>query len=261
MPKICPLFSGSSGNVTYISDGDDAILIDVGVSAKRIKVALCNLGLDINSLKAIYITHAHYDHISGLKTLANQLKIPICASEGTFADLIKCEKLPECCDINLADGVTSVGTMEITRFETSHDAKGSSGYVIKFKNGDKIGVCTDLGYISEEVKSSLLGCKVVMIESNHDISMLANGPYPIALKMRISGKEGHLSNSACAEFLPELVKCGAVRFILGHLSKENNLPEIAKSTSIGALLAAGYTADEDYILTVASDEGNQVITL
>lgn len=260
MPKICPLFSSSSGNCIYIADGENAILIDAGVSAKRIKSALSDRGLDIKSVKAVFITHSHNDHIAGLTVLLKHHKIPLYASEKTFSELIKHNRFPAGSDISIENSVR-VENMEITRFSTSHDAPGSCGYTVKFADGQRLAVCTDLGYVSEEVRSSIMGCRTVYIESNHDISMLSNGPYPIELKMRISSDKGHISNSACAKELPELVRQGAVRFILAHLSEQNNRPEIAKAASVGALLSEGFIENEDYIITVAAPDGNPVITI
>ena len=260
MAKICPLFSSSSGNCTYIESVCGAILVDIGVSARKITAALKERNLDITRVKGIFITHAHYDHISGLLTFTKQHKIPIFASEKTFAELIKYNRLPAGCTINIESKVV-IADMEISRFSTSHDSPGSCGYTIKLPGGDKVAVCTDLGYVSEEVRSAITGCKTVVIESNHDVSMLNSGPYPIELKMRISSKNGHLSNSACAQELPELVKNGATRFILAHLSEENNRPEIAKTAAVGALLSKGFIENEDYVLTVAKPDGNKIISI
>lgn len=260
MAKICPLFSSSRGNCTYIGAEDGAILVDVGVSARRITNALTERNLDITRVKGVFITHAHHDHISGLLTFTKQNNIPIFASEKTFAELIKCNRFPAGCAINIESKI-SVAGMEITRFSTSHDSPGSCGYTVLLPSGDKVAICTDLGYVSDEVRSAITGCKTIIIESNHDISMLNSGPYPIELKMRISSKFGHLSNSACADELVNLVKNGATRFVLAHLSEENNRPEIAKTAAIGALLSGGFIENEDYILTVAAPQGNKTISI
>lgn len=260
MAKLCPLFSSSSGNSIYIECDDGAILIDIGVSSRKLLAALSDRNLDATRVKGIFITHAHHDHVSGLLTFIKHHNIPIFASEKTFAELIKCNRLPTGCAINIENSVSIAG-MKIMRFATSHDSPGSCGYTIELPNGDKVAVCTDLGYVSDEVRNAITGCKTVVIESNHDISMLNSGPYPIELKMRISSKQGHISNSACAEELPNLLKNGATRFILAHLSEENNRPEIAKTAAIGSLLSNGFIENEDYILTVAAPEGNKIISI
>lgn len=260
MAKICPLFSSSSGNCTYIEAQDSAILVDIGVSARKILAALSERNLDVTRVKGVFITHAHYDHIAGLLTFIKHHNVPVFASEKTFAELIKCNRLPAGCAINIESEVTLAG-MKISRFSTSHDSPGSCGYTIKLPSGDKVAICTDLGYVSEEVRSAITGCKTIVIESNHDISMLNSGPYPIELKMRISSKIGHISNSACADELAELVKNGATRFILAHLSEENNRPEIAKTAAVGALLSAGFIENEDFVLTVAAPQGNKIISI
>ena len=260
MAKICPLFSSSSGNSTYIGAESGGILIDVGVSARKLISALNEKSIEIDNITGIFITHSHYDHISGLLTLTKHHNIPIFASEKTFAELIKCNRLPAGATINI-ENCTDVANMEISRFFTSHDSPGSCGYIVKLPNGDRVAVCTDLGYVSEEVRNAITGCKTVVIESNHDISMLNSGPYPIELKMRISSKLGHLSNSACASELSGLVNSGATRFILAHLSEENNRPDIAKTTAVGALISNGFIENEDYILNVAAPSGNKIISI
>ena len=126
MPKICPLFSSSSGNCIYIADGENAILIDAGVSAKRIKSALSDRGLDIGNVKGVFITHSHNDHIAGLNVLLKHHKIPLYASEKTFSELIRCGRFPAGCDVNIENSVM-VANMQVTRFATSHDSPGSCG--------------------------------------------------------------------------------------------------------------------------------------
>ncbi|MBR5451459.1 MAG: MBL fold metallo-hydrolase [Clostridia bacterium] len=260
MAKVCPLFSSSKGNSTYIGAQGGGILVDVGVSAKKLVSALNEKGVDIDSIKGVFITHSHTDHISGLQTLTKHHNIPIFASEKTFAELIRCNRLPAGATINI-ENCTTAADMEISRFFTSHDSPGSCGYTVTLPNGEKVAVCTDLGYVSDEVRNAITGCKTVVLESNHDISMLNSGPYPIELKMRISSKLGHLSNTACASELSALLKSGTTRFILAHLSEENNRPEIAKTAAVGALISNGFIENEDYLLTVAAPCGNKIISI
>ncbi len=260
MALFCPLFSGSSGNCEYIGCGDNGILIDVGVSAKRLTAALESNGISPHNIKAIFITHEHTDHVCGLRVFASRYHIPVFCSSATKFALESDEKVKLSVDINGFDREIEINGFRITRFATSHDCNGSSGFCVSTPDGKKIAVCTDLGYLSDEVKSNLIGCNAVMLESNHDPSMLRNGPYPLSLKSRISSDHGHLSNNCCAEFLPELIKSGTTRIILGHLSKENNRPKIARDTAIKNLELYGFTAEVDYTICVATpDDGKPII--
>lgn len=262
MARFCPLFSSSKGNCIYIGCSDSGILVDVGICAKNVCGALNDNNIPLEQIKAILITHSHSDHISGLKVLAKKLAVPIIMSKET-ANTLKCtDKLPENASIIDSDASKiSIGDIVITGFCTSHDCPGSRGYTVSLPDGNRIAVCTDLGYISEEVHESLLGCSLVMLESNHDITMLRKGPYPAELKRRILSNEGHLSNISCAAELPSLVENGTTRIVLGHLSLENNIPSTAFSCAKASLTEKGYKEDIDYILYVAPQKGGKMITL
>lgn len=262
MARICPLFSGSSGNSTYIGGASGGILIDAGMSFKTIKEALIKSGSDIENIKAIAVTHEHYDHIKGLKVLLKQTKVPVIASEKTLKALETAQLIPESTKEIAADNSElEIGDFIISRFATSHDCEGSSGYSVNFAGGKKITVCTDLGIISDEVRNALNKSDIVLIESNHDIDMLKRGPYPPKLKLRILSDKGHLSNTACAVELPELLNSGTTRFILGHLSRHNNLPMLAFSKAKSALADCGAEIDCDYILKIAKPSDNEVMTI
>ena len=260
MSRICPLFSGSSGNCTYIGQGDTHILIDVGVTAKRICEGLGSIGVDIRQISAIFITHEHNDHIKGLEVLTKKRNIPIYTSSGTAKALT--EFLPsEVCDkIKVIESPLNIGDMEIHRFPTSHDCTDSSGYRVNL--GERqFALCTDTGIVTEEIRKNLEGCELILIESNHDINMLSRGPYPLHLKKRILSDSGHLSNVACAKELPHLLEKGTVRFILAHLSQENNSTDKAYDEANTALTLAGFTEGIDYILYIAPPEGGKLISL
>lgn len=261
MARICPLFSSSSGNSTYIKDKDSGILVDVGVSYKSLCEALEKSGGDIGTVKAVCITHEHTDHIKGLSTLLKKTGIPLITSEKTAATLDNAGVIPSGTSVIIPDNGTEIGDFGISRFATSHDCDGSSGYNIFLKDGRKISVCTDLGIVTDDVREHLSGSEAIVFESNHDVEMLRRGPYPPQLKLRILSDKGHLSNVACASELPYLLKNGTTRFILAHLSMHNNLPMLAKSASAAALGAVGAKADEDYILTVAKPSGNGVTAI
>lgn len=259
MAKICPLFSSSSGNSLYISFGENGILVDVGVNAKRILSALNERDINEDSIKAIFITHTHNDHISALKVLLKKLNVPVFASTKTLNYL--CDNglvLDSANLIDISSKKQDLGFVGAEFFETSHDCEGSGGYNFYYNN-QKISVCTDLGYVSEKVRNSICGSELIYFESNHDINMLTKGNYPPYLKQRILGEKGHLSNSSCAAELPLFLNKGAKKIILGHLSKENNLPALAKSAATAALMEIGAKEQYDYMLYIAPPSGGKMV--
>lgn len=262
MSRICPLFSGSKANCTFISHSGAGILVDIGCSYRAFLKAISLHNIDIKSIKAVAITHEHSDHIGGLKLFLKENNVPVIASKKTLDALIDSSVIVENTKVIIAEkDDINVEDMLITRFATSHDCEGSSGYSVKFTDGNRISVCTDTGILTDDAKLNLLGSKAVILESNHDIGMLKNGPYPPYLKMRILSDKGHLSNNACAEFLPKLLNSGTDRFILGHISQNNNTPVLALKTSENALSLSGAKADYDYILKAANPNNNEVLAL
>lgn len=252
MARFCPLFSGSSGNCTYIGTARSGILVDVGVSAKRIECALKEREIEPSSIQAIFITHEHSDHIAGLRVLTKRYGYKIYASAGTL-DALQDTPALSCCstyEVMPEEGVEA-DDMFITSFHTSHDSRESMGFRIQTSDGRAMAVATDTGCMTEVIRRSLYGCDLVLLESNHDIQMLKDGPYPYYLKKRILADTGHLSNRCCAEELPSLAKSGVTRFFLGHLSKENNIPDLAYQESLKALTHAGLIEKKDFILNVA----------
>ncbi len=260
MAKICNLFSGSSGNCTYISAGGDSILVDAGMSCKQIITALEQRAFDPSALKAIFITHCHTDHVKGLRVLINKLNIPVYASKETLGALIlEGTFKSDCKYFDIEEDPVFDLDIEVEFFRTSHDCEGSGGYTFTFAGGEKLAVCTDLGYVSEEVRDAITGCKTVMIESNHDVGMLQNGMYPFQTKQRILSDEGHLSNVSCATELPNLVKNGTTQIILAHLSRDNNTPDLAEVTSKSVLMENCMREGIDYSLYVAPRSGGKII--
>lgn len=251
MAKFCPLFSSSSGNSIFINGGNDSILIDVGMSAKQIEDGLKRIGADADSVRNIFITHEHTDHVKGLKVFTKKHKACVFMTQGTYEALVKTDALDNACECRIIGEGTDIGCMSIKAFHTSHDVNESCGYSIEMANGRKIAVATDLGIMTDEVYNGLKSADLVMIESNHDVNMLQCGSYPYLLKRRILGEKGHLSNDACAEAVLNLLNDGTTRFVLGHLSKENNLPQLAYQTSVSALSTAGAEEGRDYYIRVA----------
>lgn len=263
MARFCALFSGSSANSTYIGYGNNGIIIDAGASFASLSSECEKKGISINSISAVFVTHTHSDHIKGLKTLLKKLNIPVIASENTLKTLCELNVLaPNTRAIPIvADAPLEINGVCANFFETSHDSLGSGGYSFLLPGGTKISVCTDLGVITPTVHSALVGSNLVMLESNHDIKMLKNGPYPAELKLRIMGEKGHLSNNICAAELKSLFSSGTNRFVLGHLSRHNNTPLLATAATTGALLDYGAQKGSDYVLNVATPCGNEVIYL
>lgn len=262
MSRICPLFSGSTGNSTYIGTKNGGILIDAGGSMKSICEALETAGGNYTEIKAVAVTHEHTDHIKGLKVFLNKTDAKLIASAKTIETLIEQDKIPshtEVCEID--EKAIEIDDIIISRFATSHDCEGSSGYSLILPEGKKVSVCTDLGIVTQEVRQALYKSDVLLFESNHDINMLKKGPYPPLLKVRIMSDKGHISNVACSAELGAFLKSGTTRFILGHLSQKNNTPLLAKTTAEAALMDCGAVNGKDYILNVASPIKNGVMVI
>jgi len=262
MSIICPLFSGSTGNSTYIANENTGILVDAGASCKAIGESLFRVGSELSNIKAIFITHEHIDHIKGLKTVLKKTNAELYASKETLEVLASNDIIPVGTKaFEISDKAVLVNGVLVNRFATSHDCIGSSGYTFTLSDDKKISVCTDLGVITETVSNALNGSDIVLLESNHDVERLKKGPYPPQLKVRIMSDKGHISNSVCASELKKLLQNGCQRFILGHLSQENNTPNLARSTVESALIDIGAREGVDYLLKVASPKGNGVMTL
>ncbi len=252
MARICPLFSSSKGNSTYVGTKDSGVLVDVGRSTKQIEQALIANNIDTSAIKAIFITHEHTDHIQGLKVFAARYNLKVFASSGTMTALEQKGILTGKFPIEVIDTKgTELGGMFIKPFETPHDSRQSVGYIIDTIDHKRAVIATDIGYMTDTIRHATAGADVVLIESNHDVRMLQNGPYPYYLKKRILSDTGHLSNDACAVELATFIKNGITKFILAHLSQENNLPELAFETSVCHLASQNMKHGEDFQLMVA----------
>ncbi len=262
MSKICQLFSGSTGNSTYIGCGAGGILVDAGVSCKRLTAALDEIGVEPSTLQGIFLTHEHNDHIAGVRVFASRHGIPVFGSAGTMCALEENGVLNDKFDAYILDVPTlAVGDFEISCFGTSHDTPESLGYRVTLPDGNVVGVCTDLGFVSQGVREGITGCNALVLESNHDVNMVKTGPYPYYLKERVLSRRGHLSNVDCAAELPRLVETGTTRLILAHLSQENNLPLLARRTALAALKEQGMEENKDYLLQVAPVSGGATFVL
>lgn len=254
MAKLVTLFSSSKGNSYYIGSSGQAVLIDAGRSCKQIEEAMSSNNLDMRNVKAIFITHEHTDHCSGLRVLASRYGINVYASEGTLEGLVQNNMLCDRFSSDVINGKITVGDMLIERVDTPHDARESCAYRVTTADGKKAMVATDMGIMLPSVRCAVSECDLAVVESNHDVNMLMSGPYPYTLKRRVLSDRGHLSNIACAEELPAFVRAGVKHLVLGHLSQENNTPDVAFATALCSLKEAGMKQDEDFTLSIAPVE-------
>lgn len=252
MARIYPLFSSSKGNASFVGSPHGGVLIDAGVSCKRLMQALGDCGIPERAIRGIFITHDHSDHIKGLRMVTKRLKVPVYAQAQTLEKLIAGENLAPGCPAQVMEGTVTAGDAELTAFDIPHDTVQSCGYRIRTGDGRTCAVCTDLGHVTPTVHQALLGCDLVLLEANYDPRMLANGPYPGYLKQRIASERGHLSNPDSGALAAALVAAGTTRLILGHLSQENNTPALAEQTVEQAL--GQFRRNGDYLLEVAPVE-------
>lgn len=254
MSKVCQLFSGSSGNSILISSKGHNFLVDIGISAKRCENALLDIGVDPESIDAVFVTHEHTDHSSGVRVFASRYNIPVFAAESCIEDMMHSGVLNEKIKTEPIDCGTEIGGIEVMTFKQSHDSVDCLGYRFNLQDGRSVSVCTDTGFITDSAREILKGTDLIFIESNHETSMVETGPYPYHLKRRILSEHGHLSNFACSEYIKELAQSGTTRFVLSHLSRENNIPHIARQTALSALNEIGLTEDSDFRLFVSPPE-------
>ncbi len=262
--RFCPLYSGSSGNALYVEYGDTRLLVDAGKSGKMIMEALAFIGVDPRSLTALLITHEHSDHIAGAGILARKLQLPVYATTGTWLAMKdKLGKIPEGCRRFIeADTDFYAGRIGVVPFRIPHDAAEPVGF--RFWGGAcSVSIATDLGYFPGHVLDAVAGSSLVLLESNHDPDLLmANEHYSQALKRRILGRNGHLSNQTCAESAVQLRETGVRNLILGHLSGENNTPQLALETTESRCELEGMRLGEDICIDVAyRDRVGRVYTI
>jgi phosphoribosyl 1,2-cyclic phosphodiesterase len=241
------LASGSSGNCIALRSSQSTILVDVGIAKTKIEKRLLEVGIRPDSIQAIFITHAHSDHIKGI-TLANKYKIPVYAGEGEWRSIKGVDN-----DLQRFIKAYSDVTLKefyIQAFKTHHDAMDPHGYVISDFDGNKCSVCLDTGHVDQDMLAAMEYSNIYIIESNHEPNMVEVSDYPNSVKARIISHIGHLSNEQTAETLSRLVNGVGEQIYLTHLSSHNNLPALAEMTAKRALLKKGFKANLDYKIEV-----------
>ncbi|MFN8250283.1 MAG: MBL fold metallo-hydrolase [Ferruginibacter sp.] len=255
--RIASLNSGSNGNCYYVGNEEDAVLIDVGISCRETEKRMKKLDLSMKKVKAIFISHEHGDHIKGVSTLANKYALPVYITAGTAKNgpiLIK----------HLSKNFShlkpvAVGGLIITPFTKKHDAADPHSFIISH-HGVHVGVFTDIGMVCDNVLSSFKKCHAVFLEANYDEAMLENGRYPVHLKNRIRGGEGHLSNRQALELFKHHRSAFLSHLVLSHLSKENNSPELVKEMfaahagDTAIIIASRYDVTPVFTITAADEE-------
>ncbi len=247
--KISVLASGSKGNATVISAGGKNFLIDAGISCRQIVQRLKEAGLTPEDLDAVLLTHEHRDHISGLPVLSRKYHLPVFANEATWRYLPQRGEMERACCRLLPKCLETEG-LKITSFNVPHDAANAVGYAFSYA-GARCVYLTDVGFITEEIKTSVAGADALVLEANHDEDMLKKGSYPYPLKQRILGTRGHLSNAAAGWLLSQMEHLPDEVF-LAHLSQENNTPQLALNT-VRSILEAKETGEAVKIYVASQD--------
>lgn len=261
--RVCSLFSGSSGNTTLIAGSKSKILIDCGVSARATETALFNVGVNPESIKGIFITHEHSDHIKGVGIMSRKYNIPVYANEKTWEAMsAKVGEIPSMC-VRFVNNNSDmyIDDLCVSNFKTSHDTVDPIGYTVE--NGNKkVSIVTDTGVVSNSIINAIMGSQLLLLESNYDKKMLAECTYPAMLKHRIAGNKGHLSNEDCAETILKLMDSNIKYILLSHLSKESNTPEIAYCTVKNVLEQNGVYIGNDVMVDMTyRDKSTQVYNL
>lgn len=234
--SYCTLVSGSSGNAAYIENGRDALLLDAGVTGAALFRLLDRQSLDPGKIRAVLVTHEHTDHSRGAGIVARKLGVPLHATPGTWQAIAAAAGplKPGQLRLHAPGQGFAVGSLHLETFALHHDAREPCGYVVGCR-GTRVAFVTDTGRVDPGLCDRIRGCQGLVIEANHDPGMLDSGPYPAFLKKRIRSSHGHLSNQDCAQVLKALAGDGLQHITLAHLSRENNLPQLALETVRGFL--------------------------
>ena len=253
--NLCSIASGSSGNCIYTGTDNTGILVDAGISAKRIEQGLASIDRNIKEIKGIFISHEHSDHIKGVGVLARKHHIPIYGTRGTIEAIKQCSSLgtidEDLYRVIRADEEVQIDDLVVKPFRISHDAAEPVAY--RMECGKKsAAIATDLGFYNQSIVDKLQNLDVLLLESNHDIHMLQVGIYPYHLKQRILGDRGHLSNESAGKLLCHLLHDDLKAVFLGHLSKDNNYEELAYETvKLEIAFGSEKYKPEDFLIEVA----------
>ena len=250
---FCPLFSGSSGNCVFVGAGHTGILIDAGMPGRAIEQALNTIGVLPETLSGIVVTHEHSDHIKGVGILSRKYRLPVYANARTFDAMIRKIGEIEGRSVRIFENGQDfyIGDLALQPFSIPHDAADPVGYRV-YCGGRSVATATDMGHMRKSVLNILSGVDVLLLESNYDPDLLKKNPrYSTYLKQRILSDHGHLSNQDSAEALISLYEAGVRRVLLGHMSAENNTPELVMDTAVNRLVKAGVGVQEDMLLGLA----------
>ena len=262
MLNFCSLYSGSSGNSLFVETQNTKLLVDAGVSCKKIENALQDIKVDPSSIDGILITHEHTDHVQGLGTLSRKFDLPVFVNQETLDAMPKQkDKIP---DKNIKTFKISdkfeIGDLLIDPFSIPHDAANPCGFNI-YKDDKKISIATDIGHMTNNILKSLEGSLFLMLEANYDPEVLRCSSYPFSLKSRIAGPTGHLPNEMAGKTISYLLKSGLKNAILGHLSKESNFPELAYQTVLDELIRNDYKENSLSLGVASRDTHSKLIEL
>lgn len=249
---FCSLGSGSKGNSYLLASEKTKLLVDAGLNAKNITCRLNEIGVDIKDITAILVTHEHSDHVSGINVLCKKYGIDVYANEKTMLKLVSKKVITENKNMRIFNVGESfyVGDIDVFPFKTPHDSACSCGFSL-FCRGAKVTVATDIGHMTKTVLSACEYSDILVLEANHDVQMLIDGPYTQYLKNRVGGAYGHLSNELCGKTLAYLLDKGLKQVLLAHLSEENNTPELALATVKQFLEEKGAKVGKDVCVEVA----------
>ena len=262
MFNFCSLYSGSSGNSLFVQSENTKILIDAGVSSKKIEKALNDIEIDPSSLNGILITHEHIDHVQGLGTLSRKFDLPVFVTQKTLDAMPKQkDKISEknIKTFNISEKF-EIGDLTINPFSIPHDAVNPCGFNI-FKDDKKISIATDIGHMNNSILKNLEESLFVMLEANYDPEVLKFSPYPFTLKTRIAGPTGHLSNQIAGKTISYLLQTGLKGAMLGHLSKQSNFPELAYKTVVEQLLEDNHNENTISLSVANRDNHSKLVTI
>lgn len=262
MINFCSLYSGSSGNSLFVETDNTKLLIDAGVSCKKIETALNNIEVDPNSIDGILVTHEHIDHVQGLGTLSRKFDLPVFVNQETLDAMPK--QKDKILDKNIKTFKLSenfeIGDLTIHPFSVPHDAANPCGFNI-YNEDKKISIATDIGHMTNNILKNLEESLFVMLEANYDPEILRFSSYPFTLKSRIAGPTGHLSNEIAGKTISHLLKSGLKNAMLGHLSKESNFPELAYQTVVDELISNNYNQNSLQLNVASRDSQSKIISL